>query len=450
MTDLIIIGGGPAGYSGAERAAAAGLSVVLIEKRHLGGVCLNEGCVPSKTILNSANLYSQAREAHKFGVTFSDVKFDLTAVMARKNKVIDMLRKGIAATLKKFKVEVVSGEAKIVGKENNLFVVEANNTRYEGKRLLVCTGSEAIRIPIAGATQPFVMTNREILSIESIPQKLVVIGGGVIGLELAAFFAEVGSAVTVVEMLPSVGGPLESEIALLLQKELEKKGIVFKLNAKVSAIGKNTVTFACGDANETIPADVVLMSTGRRPVTQGFGLETLNVSVERNAVVVDEHGRTSVPGVWAAGDSNGVSMLAHTAYREVDVCVDDMLGKPARMRYNAIPAVIYTHPEVATVGLTEADAIKQNRSVVCAKLPLSYNGRYLAETEGGRGICKVVLDKETKAVIGVHMIGSHCSEMIFGAAIMIENELRVNDIKDIVFPHPTVSEIIKDTILSVH
>lgn len=449
MFDLIILGGGPAGYLAAERAGAAGLKTLLIEKNHLGGVCLNEGCVPSKTILNSAKYYSNALHGAAFGVTASNVTFDLTVAMARKQKVIEMLRKGIAATLKKYGVTVVSALGEILPKKGDAFCVKAHDIVHEGAKLLICSGSEAIRPPIPGADQPFVMTNKEVLSVTKIPATMVVIGGGVIGLELATFFAEVGAKVTVVEMLPSIGGMLDSDIAGILQKEMEKMGVTFKLNAKVTGIGDHTVTFTLDNATQTVDAEYVLLSVGRRAVTKGFGLESLNVFCERGAVVTNEQGRTNIPGVWAAGDVNGKSMLAHTAYREGEVCINDILGKSDRMRYNAIPGVIYTHPEVASVGLTKEEAEKQGKSVICGKLPLSFNGRYLAETDAGRGICKVIVDKEYGTILGVHIIGSACSEMIYGAAIMIEQELRVDDIKEIVFPHPTVSEIIKDTLLSI-
>jgi dihydrolipoamide dehydrogenase len=449
MYDLIVLGGGPAGYYSAERAGAAGLNTVLVEKANLGGVCLNEGCIPSKTILHSAKLYSQARESERFGVSADNVRFDLATVMARKQKIIETLRKGIASTLKKHTVTVVEGEGVIAGREGTAFRVSVGDRTLEGERLLLCTGSEAIRIPIPGADKPHVYTNREILAVDTVPEKLVVIGGGVIGLELATFFAEVGSAVTVVEMLPAIGGPIDTEIGGTLRKELTKKGITFRLEARVTAIGDGSVSCEAGGASEEIPADIVLMSVGRRPVTTGIGLETLNVHTERGAIVVDEKGRTNIPGVWAAGDVNGRSMLAHTAYREGDVCVGDMTGGKQVTRYHAIPGVIYTHPEVAMVGLTEAEAAEAGIATLTAKLPMSYNGRYLAESDGERGICKVVVDKQYGTLLGVHIIGGHCSEMIYGAAALIEDELRVQDIQEIVFPHPTISEIIRDTLMQV-
>ncbi len=447
MYDLIVLGGGPGGYYAGERAGAKGLSTVVVEKRNLGGVCLNEGCIPSKTILHSAKLYSHARHSEAYGVKSENVTFDLATVMKRKDKIIDMLRKGIASTLKKNKVTVESGEGKILPKEGETFRVQVGEKVLEGKRLLICTGSEAIRPPIPGADQEFVLTNREILSIDHIPEKLVVIGGGVIGLELATFFAEVGSEVKVVEMLPTIGGPIDPEISNILMKEMEKRGVTFHLEAKVTGIGDRNVTFEAGGKSETVPANSVLLSVGRRAVTKGIGLENLNVLVERGAIVTDERGRTNVSGVWASGDVNGKVMLAHTAYRETDVCLSDMTGGGQRMRYHTIPSVIYTHPEVAIVGYTEDQAKERGYDAVTGKLPMNFNGRYLAENEGDRGVCKVVVDRKYGTLLGVHIIGAKCSEMIYGAAALIEDEMRVQDIEEIVFPHPTVSEIIKDTLL---
>lgn len=446
MYDLIILGGGPAGYMAAERAGSAGLSTVLIEKKHLGGVCLNEGCIPSKTILHSSKLYSQALHSQAFGVTVSNVTFDLATVMNRKNKIIDTLRKGIASTLKKSQVTIESGEGIILPRRAETFCIQVNGKVIEGKRLLIATGSEAIHPPIPGAEQNFVYTNKEILSVNFIPNELVVVGGGVIGLELATFFAEIGSKVTIIELLSTIGGPIDSEIASILQKELEKKGIVFKLKAKVTSIGDHLVGFETDAGGESVRADIVLMSVGRRAVTRNIGIENLNLYMEKGAIRTDMHGRTNIPGVWAAGDVNGTSMLAHTAYREAEVCINDMLNKKDQMRYNAIPGVIYTHPEVATVGLTLAEAERTGLKAKEEKLPLSYSGRYLAENESGKCICKVVVDAQYGTVLGLHMIGGTCSEMIFGASMMIENQLRINDVKEIVFPHPSVCEVIKDTL----
>jgi dihydrolipoamide dehydrogenase len=449
MFDLMVIGGGPAGYYAAEKAGAAGLSVALVEKGHLGGVCLNEGCIPSKTLLYSSKLFTLAKNSEPFGVSASGVTFDMPRVMARKQKIITSQRDGIAFTLKKNNVSVRFGAARLLAKKDDAFQMEVNGEIIEGKRLLLCTGSEALRLSIPGTDLPHVLTNKEILSIDSIPKNLVVIGAGIIGLEMAAFFAEIGGSVTVIELLPFIGGAIDAEIGLVLKKELEKKGIRFHLQARVSAINEHTVTFEETDSASTAAADIVLISVGRRPMTGDVGLENVGVLVERGAVCTNDKGRTNVPGIWAAGDVNGKSMLAHTAYREAQVCVDDILGRDSSVNYDAIPGVIYTHPEAAWVGVTMAEAEKRGFSCLSAKLPLSYNGRYRAETEAGRGFCKVIVDADSRRLLGVHMIGSACSEMIFGAAAMIERKMTVENIGSVVFPHPTVSEIIKDTILQV-
>jgi dihydrolipoamide dehydrogenase len=451
MFDLIVLGGGPAGYHGAAQAGLAGFSTLLIEKSHLGGVCLNEGCIPSKTLLYSSKLFSQAKISRAYGVSASDVMFDFPAVMARKQKIIEMHRRGIAGTMKQNNVTVETAIGHLLPK-TDVFNVQANDKVFQGKRLLICTGADAVRLPVAGSDKPFVKTNKEILSLDSIPKNLVVVGAGAIGLELAVFFAEIGSTVTVIELMPFIGGLLDNEIGLAVKRELEKINIRFLLQARITEIGDHAVTISSVGAQSaptTIAADMVLMSVGRRPVTKGFGLENLNVKIDNNAIATDENGRTNVDGVWAAGDVNGRSMLAHVAYREADVCVDDMMGKKSRVDYDAVPQVMYTHPEVASVGLTPEEAQKRGIDVFVAKLPMSYNGRYGAENESGRGICKAVVNKADRTLLGVHMIGGACSEMIFGAALMVSRKMIVSDIDAMVFPHPTVSEIIKDAVLQI-
>jgi dihydrolipoamide dehydrogenase len=447
MYDLIIVGAGPAGYYAAEKAGEAGMSVALIEKSLLGGVCLNEGCVPSKTLLYSAKLYKQAKNSQAFGITATDVSLDMSAIISRKDKVVSALRSGLAFTLKKCNVVMVNGAGFILPPRNNIFNVQVKDKILEAGRLMVCTGSRPILPPIPGVQQPFVVTNTEILNSRSAPKNLAVIGGGAIGLEMACFFAEAGSSVTVVELLPSIAGTIDNEISQLLKRELEKTGVRFLLDSRAVEIGDKTVTVESNGGRSVIPADMVLISAGRKPITQRFGIENLGMVIENNAIKTDEKGRTNIKGVWAAGDVNGKSMLAHTAYREAQACIDDMAGKTSGVNYDAIPLVIYTHPEVACVGLTEEEAKRRGISVVTSKLPLSFNGRYCAENEGNKGLCKAVIDKSTKTLVGLHMVGGNCSEMIFGAAAMVENRQTVEDINKIVFPHPTVSEIVKDTVM---
>jgi len=450
MFDLIVIGGGPAGYLAAERAGHAGLKVVLFEKNSLGGVCLNEGCIPSKALLNSAKLYEHALHSEKYGVTVEGAKIDQKKVVERRGKVVKTLVSGVGAKMKGAGVTVVKENAVIKGRVEGGFAVTAGGKDYEGAKMIICTGSSAVVPPIPGVRENvggFVVTNREVLELPEVPKQFVVIGGGVIGLEMVAYYATVGAKVTVVEMLDHIAGPTDREISTMLQKELEKKGVTFLLSHKCLAVeeGKVIAEAPNGDKVE-IPADKVLLSIGRRANIQGIGLENIGVETNRAGIIVDNQGRTNVEGVFAAGDCNGHVMLAHTAYREAEVCVNTILGKKDTMRYHANPSVIYTQPEIAACGLTEEEAKAQGIDYECKKLSMRYSGRFVAENEGGDGICKILVDKKHRNVIGVHMIGNYSSEIIWGAAQMIELELRVKDVKEIIFPHPTVSEIIRETI----
>ncbi|MBE5816650.1 MAG: dihydrolipoyl dehydrogenase [Clostridiales bacterium] len=451
--DLIVIGAGPAGYLGAERAAKAGMSTLVIEKNKVGGVCLNEGCVPTKSFLYSAKMFDHAKEGKKYGLTVENVSIDHSAVAARKDKVVRVLVSGIRAQLKACGATLVEGEAKIKGKTAEGYVVAVGADEYTAKHLLLATGSEAIVPPIPGLregiTTGFVCTNREILDAKlQQPKTLAVIGGGVIGLEMASYFNSIGTKVTVIEMLPKIGGPLDDELAATLQKEYEKKGITFLLNTKAVSVGDGKVVYEKDGAQAELETEKVLCCIGRRPSVAGIGLENIGVNAER-AIKVDEFGKTNVPNVYCAGDANGTSMLAHTAYREAEVCVNNMLGKKDMMRYDAIPSIIYTNPEVAWCGMNEAQAKAAGIDYEVAKISMRYSGRFVAENEGADGICKIIVNKKYNTVIGVHMLGNPSSEIIYGAAMMIENEMRVDDIKEIVFPHPTVSEILREAIFEI-
>ncbi len=452
--DLIVIGGGPGGYLAAERAAHAGCATLLIEKQALGGVCLNEGCVPSKTLLQSAKTYDHAKHAAAYGVGCDNVTIDQSAVIGRKNKVVRTLVSGIKAKLKAAGVTVIMEEAIITGKTAEGYTVSAGNTTYMGKHLIIATGSSAAIPPIPGVREnlgSYVLTNREILDLTEIPQKLTIIGGGVIGLEMAAYYATVGSAVTVVEMLPHIAGNTDFEISAILQKELEKRGVTFLLGHKCLQVELGTVTAESPNGEKiTIPADKVLLSIGRRANTAGLGLETIGVKVAQTGIPTDTMCRTNVPGVYAIGDVNGHHMLAHTAYREAEVAVSNILGKPDVMRYHANPSVIYTQPEVASVGKTEEDCKQKNLDYEVAKLSMRYSGRFVAENEGGDGLCKIIIDKKRRTILGVHLIGAYAGEIIWGAAQMLEMNLRVTDARQIIFPHPTVSEIIRETLWEFH
>ncbi len=449
--DLMVLGGGPAGYLAAERAAHAGLSVLLVEKRFIGGVCLNEGCIPSKALLYSAKMLEQARHGAAFGVKIPEAALVHVDVLARKEKVVKMLVSGVKAKLKKNGVTVIEAEGMLKGRTAEGYVLVANGTEHIGRNLLIATGSVPILPPITGLAESiasgYALTNREVLSLKEVPATLTVIGGGVIGLEMASYYAAAGSKVTVVEMLERIGGPLDAQIADALLTQLKKKAIAFELGAKVTTIGINgtaTVAYEKNGKTETLAGDKVLVSIGRRPFTSDIGLESIGVETERGRIPTDDQGRTNRPGVYAAGDVNGVSMLAHTAYREAEVVVNHLLGKRDRMRYDAIPSVIYTQPEVACVGETSESAAKKGMEVDAVKLPMTYSGRYVAENERGEGFVKVLVEKHSRRMVGVHLIGSYASEIIYGAALMVETEMRVEDVRELVFPHPTVSEVIRE------
>ncbi|MBQ6245159.1 MAG: dihydrolipoyl dehydrogenase [Bacteroidales bacterium] len=458
MYDLAIIGGGPGGYVAAERAGAAGLKVVLFEKRALGGVCLNEGCIPTKTLLYSAKVYNYAVQGDHYGVYVKDPAYKYEEFVSRKDKVVRKLVGGIKAAMKGFKVEVVTDTATIKGRSAEGITVSAAGADYMARNLLICTGSEAVVPPFPGLKDAgdVIVTNREILALKEQPKELVVIGGGVIGMEFAAFYSTLGTKVTVVEMLPKILGPLDDEISTMLQGIYAKRGINFCLRCKVTGIEGNTVVYEDPDGKVCrVSGDKILVSVGRRANLQGFGLETLGVDMTLNkagrpvGIKVDEKMRTNIPGVWAAGDVTGFSMLAHTASREGEVAVNNILGKPDRMRYNAIPGVVYTNPEVAGVGLTEGEAKAQGIDYTVVKLPMAYSGRFVAENEGGEGICKIIVGKKYREVLGVHMLGNPCSEILAAACIAIEGEMTLEQLKQVVFPHPTVSEIIKETAFSL-
>ncbi|MGI6297923.1 MAG: dihydrolipoyl dehydrogenase [Saccharofermentanales bacterium] len=448
--DLIVLGGGPAGYLAAERAAAGGFSVLLLEKLNIGGVCLNEGCIPTKSFLHSVKLYDAARHSKGYGVQAEQVTLDHKKVVARKNKVVKMLVGGVRATLAQQKVTVVTGSGRISGRTAEGFTVTDGEQTYTGERVLIATGSEPALPPIYGLKETlasgFTLTSREILQMESLPDSLVIIGGGVIGLEFAAYFQTAGVDVTVIEMLDHIGGPIDHEIGEWLYKALKKKGVDFRLSSTVTEFREGAVTFRQNDNDIDVFCDKVLVSIGRRPSTAGLGLETIGVEMKGAAVVTDAQCRTSVPGVYAAGDVNGRSMLAHTAYREAEVAVANMLGEQDGVNYNTIAAVIYSSPELAGVGETEESAAAKGLDFRVQKCSMRYSGRFVAENEGGDGLCKLIVENGSERLLGLHLIGSYASEIIYSAVLMLEQQMTIPELQKTVFPHPTVGEAIREAL----
>ncbi len=448
-----MIGGGPGGYLCAERAAQGGMTAAVIEEKHMGGTCLNEGCIPTKTLLNSAKLYRHATESAAYGITCEGVRFDHAAVIQRKDRVVKTLVSGVEGTMRANKVTVIRDRGIILGRSDEGFQVQAGDSVYTGKKLVIAAGSEAVVPPIPGVKEGiasgFVVTNREVLDKKDLPKELVVIGGGVIGLEMACYFASVGVHVTVIEMMNKIAGTTDSEICDILMAEYGKRGMEFKLSCKVLRVTENSVIYEEAGQEKEVKCDCVLLSAGRRPATRDLGLENLQIHMDRTSIVTDRFLQTNVAGVYAVGDCNGKLMLAHTAYREAEVAVNHMLGVWDEMRYNVVSSVIYTDPEVACVGETKQSAEAKSMTVKEVKLPLSYSGRYLAENEGGKGFIKLVVDTDRNRLVGCHMVGAYASEIIMTAAMMVDTELTPQRLKKLVFPHPTVSEAIREALFHI-
>lgn len=444
--DLIILGGGPAGYTAAERAARGGLNTLLIEKRALGGVCLNEGCIPTKTLLYSAKIWHLAEDAKKYGIEASADQFLMDKVNARKNKVVRKLVAGIKGKMTNAGVTVVTGEGEILPPTTpKEYSVKVGEETYTAPRLLLASGSETFVPPIPGLDTVDYWTSREALESKELPKSIAIIGGGVIGMEFAAFYNRVGVEVHVIEMLPEILGGMDSEMGALLRAEYTKLGVKFYLQHKVTSVAPEGVTVEFEDNSFVIPTERILLSVGRRPVTEK--LSPLGLEMEGRGVKVDATMRTSLPGVYAAGDVTGYSLLAHTAVREAEVAIDNMLGKNAQMSYRAIPGIIYTQPEVAGVGMTEDQLKKEGISYRKHQLPMAFAGRFVAENEMANGVCKILIG-EDDTLLGAHMLGNPASELIVVIAVAIERGIKAHELASVVFPHPTVGEIIKETIES--
>lgn len=450
--DAIVIGGGPAGYNSAEYAAHRGQKVLLIEKANLGGTCLNVGCVPTKIFLYAAKMLHYASDAGEaYGVTVENTKFEHVKAVEKKDEVVRVLTQGIAGRLSRNKVKVVNGEAS-VDKDVDGILVSAGGETFAADHLIIATGSAPTVPPIEGVAEGLctgeVLTSNELLSIKEVPDRLVIVGGGVIGFEMAAYFREAGSEVTVIEMLDKVLGSNDKEVSRLLQKDMEKKGVVFHLSSSVTEIKDGRVCFTKNGVEETVPYDKVLMCVGRKANSQIEGLESLGIQTERGAIVTNERMQTNVPGVYAVGDVNGKVMLAHVGYREGEVAVNNILGADDAMSYKAICGIVYTNPEAAFVGISEEQAKAAGLNYSVKKVSINCSGRHFAENGMSKGICKILVDNDRDRIVGAAIMSSYASEYIYSLALMIQNRIPVKEIVKTVFPHPTVCEVIREALLS--
>ena len=451
--DVIVIGAGPGGYLAAERAGQAGLKTLLIEKQHIGGTCLNEGCIPTKTLLRSAKLYDACLSGAPYAVLVEHAELDHSTVVARKRAVTANLIAGVKAGLKAAKVKTIEAPAMLRGRSATGFEVEAAGELHSGRNLILATGSHPIVPGIEGLSEGmqsgFVLTSTELLEIPAVPESLCVIGGGVIGLEMATYFAMAGSRITVVEAAPKVAGDLDPDATAIVQKSCEAKGIRFLLNTRAVSFRSGLVVAEGPDGKrEDIVCEKALLCIGRAANLEGYGLENLHIPTEKGAILVDDRCMTGVPGVYAVGDCNATGMLAHVAYRQAEVAVNHILGKQDPMRWACVPTLVHTEPEAAFVGSSLENAKAQGIDAVGVKLSMNYSGLYLAENENGQGIIKAVFDRRKKTMIGALIVGGPASELITICGIMIDNELPVERMKSYVFPHPTYAEAIREAIFA--
>ena len=447
---LAIIGGGPAGYTAAEKASKAGKDVVLFEQNAVGGTCLNVGCIPTKSLLYGAKQYYNATHAQKYGVTAENVAFDFAAMQKRKTIVVRKLVAGIKQRLNNEHCTLVSGAAAVVSRTDELVTVSCNGETYEAENLLICTGSTNFVPPIPGIKEnEYVWDSTDALAATELPKSIIIVGGGVIGMEFATLYHELGVPVTVIEAMPTILPNLDQDIVNVLLEKYKKAGINILTSTKVESIegGKVNVKSQASNDQLQISAERILVSVGRRANLQG--LEALNdLELNRGAIIVDEFMKTNLPNVYACGDVTGKIMLAHVAARQAEVMVGRLLKQIPlqRIAYNAIPSVVYTNPEIASVGSTEQQAAELNIETEVRQLPMTFSGRFMAENEGETGLCKLVLDTKKQTILGVHCIGNPCSEFIAAASFAVRMGYTTAEFEQVVFPHPTVSEILHEII----
>ncbi len=443
MYDLIVIGAGPGGYEAAAHAGRLGKKVALVEARRVGGACLNVGCIPAKAFLRSSRLCREFREAAAFGVQAGPPKLDMAAVVERKNRIVANLAGGVDDLLERAHVAVINGHARLTGRDQ----VEVGGERLQAANILVATGSQPVLPPIPGIGSRHVIDSTAAFDLTEIPARVAIIGAGYIGLEFATFFSDAGAEVAVFDLLPHVAAGCDQDVSDRLRQSLQRSGVSFHLSCRVLGIDDGQISYAGNSGQrENYSAGLILNSTGRAPVVADLGLEDAGVDFGADGIPITDRGRTNVPGIWACGDVTGHHMLAHVATREGIAAVNNMFGKPDHIRYDAIPAVIYTHPEVSSAGRTEQDlkdaGIAYQRTVV----PMSVAGRFLIENEAGNGFLKLLTGAKYGEILGVHAVADMSSEFIVAVSALIEAEMTVRQAAQIVFPHPTVAEALREAI----
>lgn len=446
--DVVIIGGGPGGYVAAIKAAHLGLKVVLIEKDKLGGVCLNRGCIPTKALVSTAEMLNHLQRAEEFGIQVKDYSFDFPAIMKRKDLITRRLSLGVEQLMKANQVRVIRGEGQIIEPGT----VEAHDAEgqkeiIKSKNIIIATGSKVMRLPIPGIDSEGVITSDEALSLSELPSKIIIIGGGVVGIEFAGIFKALGVEVTVVEMLPRILLPIDEEIARKLTQILKRKGVEILTDCKVKEIKKGNqnleVMVSTSEGEKRLETEKVLLAAGRVPDLGGIDVQRLGIELDGKAIKVDEKMKTNIPGIYAVGDVVGKIMLAHVASREGIVAVENIAGKKTLMDYKVVPNCVFSMPEIASVGLTEEEARKDNDNIKISKFPFMANGKALGmgETEG---MVKIIADGDTLELLGVHILGPHASDLIAEGTLALSMEATAEEIVNTIHAHPTLAEAVAE------
>jgi len=446
--DVAIIGGGPGGYVAAIKAAHLGLETVLVERDKLGGVCLNRGCIPTKALVSTAELLGHLQRAEEFGIKVKDYSVDFPAVMQRKERIIQRLSSGVEQLMKANQIKVIKGEGQII-EPGRVEVTKAEGQKetIKTKNIIIATGSKVLRLPIPGLDSKGVITSDEALSLETLPSRMLIIGGGVVGIEFAGIFKALGVEVTVVEMLPRILLPFDEEIAQRLTQLLKRKGIEILTNCQVKEIRENhlclEVLVSSSEGEKKLETEKVLLAAGRIPDWGNIDVPGLGIELEGKAIKVDKKMKTNLPGIYAVGDVVGKIMLAHVASREGIVAVENIVGQETLMDYRVVPNCVFSLPEAASVGLTEEEARKRYNKVKVSKFPFIANGKALSmgETEG---MVKMIADGDTLEVLGLHLLGAHASDLIAEGALALSLEVTAREIISTIHAHPTLAETIAE------
>ncbi len=447
--DIGIIGGGPGGYVAAIRAAQLGARVVLVEEERIGGVCLNRGCIPTKAMASSIELLMEIENAWEFGILVGEPGFDFSKMMARKDEVVERLVSGVEKLMEAHKIQVLAGHGELIS-PSTIKVSGPSQQEVEAGKVIIATGSVPAKPPVPGLDLPGVITSDEILALEELPQDLVIVGGGVIGMEFASIFNALGTKVTVIEMLPTLLPPVDEELARRYLQLVRRQGVDVHLRSPLKEIteseGVLEVVHEGPKGEGVVRTEMALLSVGRAPYTEGLNLEQIGVRFEKGAIAVDEHMATNVPGIYAIGDVTGGWMLAHVASREGEVAVEHALGRDSVMDYKSVPNCVFTLPEIAGVGLTEQETKEQGLPYKKSRFPFSASGRALAMGQT-TGQVKMLCDENSGEILGLHIMGPHATDMIAEGALAIESGATAEDIIRTIHAHPTLPEAVREAAL---